>query len=192
MTETICLTMPAALLARPASPRAGGRRPDDRPARVAAWIATAETRLRKIEAEARARAGARSRARASNEAIVARARALMAEAGGSLNAIEAVDQANAEAAAGKRAALASALETVKAESGKLDGGIVATMEAQLLELARKAIAAARRKLEAGLPLDAGEGALDAREALIAVDELRDGNPHRAKRLLQARVAPPKS
>ena len=114
----------------------------------------------------------------------------MAEAGGALTVIEAVDRARAEAGVGGPAALAGALGAVKAESGRLDAGIAAAMEAQLLEWARQAIAAARRKLEDGLPLDAGESALDAREALVAVEELRAGKPHLAKRLLQERVAPP--
>ncbi|MCE2494823.1 MAG: hypothetical protein J4F40_19910 [Alphaproteobacteria bacterium] len=192
MTETVYLVIPAAALAAPASPRAGRRgasgAQDDRRGRVRAWIAAAEARLRKIEGQSRRRAPAPGLV--SNDAIVARARALMAEARSALTVIEAVDRARAEAGVGGPAALAGALDAVKAESGKLDAGIAAAMEAQLLEWARQAIAAARRKLEDGLPLDAGENALDAREALVAVEELQGGKPHLAKRLLQERVAPP--
>ena len=201
MTESVCLVMPAASLTAPtpspAGRRGGERRGDDmfrarddRRERVRAWIATAEARLRKIEGQRRRQAPAPGLA--SNDAIVARARALMAEAGSGLNAIEAVHRARAEAGVGGPAALAGALDAVKAESGKLDAGIAAAMEAQLLEWARKAIAAARRKLEDGLPLDAGEGALDAREALFAIEELRAGKPHFAKRLLHERVSPPRA
>ena len=78
------------------------------------------------------------------------------------------------------------------EADRLDARIAAAMEAQLLEWARRVIAEARRKLKDGLPLDAGESALDAREALVAVDELRAGKPHLAKRLLHERVAPPRA
>ena len=203
MTETVYLVIPAAALAAPrvrhaqagaglrerktTGSRARGAQ-DDRRGRVRAWIAAAEARLRKIEGQSRRCAPAPGLV--SNDAIVARARALMAEARSALTVIEAVDRARAEAGVGGPAALAGALDAVKAESGKLDAGIAAAMEAQLLEWARQAIAAARRKLEDGLPLDAGENALDAREALVAVEELQGGKPHLAKRLLQERVAPP--
>ena len=108
MTETVCLVMPAAALAAPTPSRAGRRGPsgaqDDRfrkrdpsgardtcDARDAATsLALSEMRLREVEARARERADP------SNDAIVARARELMAGSGGTLNAIEAVHRARAE------------------------------------------------------------------------------------------------
>ena len=99
MTENVCLTLPAAALAAP-TPAPAGRRgascARDLARDAAVSLARAETRLREVEARARARAG--TRAGRSNEAIVARARALMAESGGALNAIDAGDKAHAEAA----------------------------------------------------------------------------------------------
>lgn len=189
MTETVCLVMPAATLAGPAGSRTTRRPALDRN-RAAAWIAIAETRLRRIEAQARGRADARGLA--SDAAIVARARFLVSESGGTLNVIEAVNRARAEAGAERPARLAGALEAVAGAADRLDAGIAAAMEAQLLDWTRQAIAAARRKLEDGLPLDAGESALDAREALVAVEQLRSGKPHLAKRLLHERVAPPRA
>ncbi|MDE0390996.1 MAG: hypothetical protein OXI57_02875 [Rhodospirillales bacterium] len=94
MTETVYLTLPAAELARPAAPSTTQRPARDHD-RAAASLAAAEAQLRKADGRARARADAR--ASTSNEAIVARARALMAEPGAALNAIEAVDRAQAEA-----------------------------------------------------------------------------------------------
>ncbi|MCY4406970.1 MAG: hypothetical protein OXC15_11420 [Rhodospirillaceae bacterium] len=110
MTETLCLVMPAAALAAPTPSRTGRRgvsgaqddrfrardAQDDRirarDARDAATsLALSEMRLREVEARARERADP------SNEAIVARARELMAGSGGTLNAIEAVHRARAEA-----------------------------------------------------------------------------------------------
>ena len=100
MTETLCLVMPAAELAAPTPSRAGRRgrsgAQDDRfRARdaqdAATSLALSEMRLREVEARARERADP------SNDAIVARARALMAEAGSALTVIEAVDRARAEA-----------------------------------------------------------------------------------------------
>ena len=114
----------------------------------------------------------------------------MTASGGQLSAPAAVDKARAEAAAGRAAGLASTFDVIKTKSGKLDANITAAMEAQLLDYTREAIAKARRKLEDGLPLDAGESALDAREALVAVEQLRNGDPDYAKRLLHERVAPP--
>ena len=100
MTETVCLVMPAAQLAAPTPSRArdpSGAR-DDR-FRASSSIAKAEAQLRKSEAQARERAD--NRAGTSNEAIVARAREMMAESGGTLNVIEAVHQARAEAGLAK-------------------------------------------------------------------------------------------
>ena len=239
MTETVCLVMPAAMLATPAAPRAGRRKPSYDRSRAAASIAVAEARLRKIEAQGRvgahapglasdaeivararflvsesggtlstivavdkaraeaglpppASGGAAQEAAAAVDAIVARAREMMAESGGTLGVIAAVDRARAEAAAGTLATPASAFDGVTADADKLDGGIVAAMEAQLLDHARQAIAMARRKLKDGLPLDAGESAADAREALEAVEALRRGEPHLAKRLLHERAGPLKA
>ena len=81
---------------------------------------------------------------------------------------------------------------MKAIDDKLDTGIDTAMETQLLDMARRAIVEAHRKLKDGLSLDAGESALDAREVLAAVEELRNGNPHLAKRLLQGRAGPLKA
>ena len=93
MTETVCLVMPAAALAAPTPSRAGRRgvsgAQETRDA--ATSLALSEMRLREVEARARERADP------SNEAIVARARALMAEAGSALSVIEAVHRARAEA-----------------------------------------------------------------------------------------------
>ena len=94
MTETVCLVMPAATLAGPAGSRTTRRPALDRN-RAAAWIAKAETRLRRIEAQARGRAVARGLA--SDGGIVARARFLVSESGGTLNVIEAVNRARDEA-----------------------------------------------------------------------------------------------
>ena len=110
----------------------------------------------------RASKGAVRAAESSDADIVARARRLMTASGGQLSAPAAVDKARAEAAAGRAAGLASTFDVIKTESGKLDANITAAMEAQLLDYTREAIAKARRKLEDGLPLDAGESALDAR------------------------------
>ena len=79
MTETVCLVMPAAQLAASTPSRTR----DDR-FRASSSIAKAEAQLRKSEAQARERAD--YRAGTSNEAIVARARAMMAEPGGTPNA----------------------------------------------------------------------------------------------------------
>ena len=237
MTETVILAAPAALSAGTAASRARRHKHGSHRNRAATWIATAETRLRQIEAQGHARAralglasdadivaraqnlaresggalsvieavdrarteaglpqraskGAVRAAESSDADIVARARRLMAASGGQLSAPVAVDKARAEAAAGRAAGLASTFDVIKTESGKLDANITAAMEAQLLDYTREAIAKARRKLEDGLPLDAGESALDAREALVAVEHLRNGDPDYAKRLLHERVAPP--
>ena len=188
MTETVILAAPAALSAGTAASRARRHKHGSHRNRAATWIATAETRLRQIEAQGHARA--RALGLASDADIVARARRLMTTSGGQLSAPAAVDKARAEAAAGRAAGLASTFDVIRTESGKLDANITAAMEAQLLDYTREAIAKARRKLEDGLPLDAGESALDAREALVAVEQLRNGDPDYAKRLLHERVAPP--
>ena len=98
MAETVCLVMPAATLAA-STPAPAGRRgascARDFARDAAASLATAEIRLREAEARSRKRAG--TRAIPSNEAIVARARALMVESGGTLSVITAVDRARAEA-----------------------------------------------------------------------------------------------
>ena len=74
----------------------------------------------------------------------------MADSGGRLGVIEAEHRARAESAAGTLARPASTFDAVKTQSGRLDAGIVAGMEAQLLDYVRKAVATARRKLENGL------------------------------------------
>ena len=95
MAETVCLVMPAATPAAPAAPRAGRRDPARNRSLVAASIAAAEAQLRKIEAQGRERA--RAPGPASNAEIVARARFLVSESGGTLSVIAAVDRAWAEA-----------------------------------------------------------------------------------------------
>ena len=105
MTETVCLVMPAAMLAAPTPSRAGRRgascaHNDRFRARDAATsLAILETQLREVEAQARERPD--TRAGPSNEAIVARAREMMAGAGDTLNVIEAVHRARAEAGLAK-------------------------------------------------------------------------------------------
>ena len=95
MAETVCLVMPAATPAAPAAPRAGRRDPACDRSLAAASIAAAEAQLRKIETQGRERA--RAPALASNAEIVARARSLVSESGGTLSVIAAVDRAWAEA-----------------------------------------------------------------------------------------------
>ena len=95
MTKTVYLTMPAARLARPAAPRAAPRRSTEDRDWAKLSLDSAEYRLRKAEEQARERAPASGLA--SNEAIAARARELLAEPGQTLTTIEAVDQARAEA-----------------------------------------------------------------------------------------------
>ena len=95
MAETVCLVMPAATPATPAAPRAGRREPACDRSRASSSIAAAEAQLRKIEAQGRERA--RAPALASNAEIVARARFLVSESGGTLSVITAVDRACAEA-----------------------------------------------------------------------------------------------
>ena len=65
-----------------------------------------------------------------------------------MRTITAVDQARTEAAARKRARLSGAFDSVKGVAGKLDTSIDAVMESQVLDMARKAIAAVHRKLPA--------------------------------------------
>ena len=144
--------------------------------------------------QARAEAGLQPPLRPSAQDIGARAHRLIKESGGTLRTAKAVDQAKAEAAAGKMPGfcLASSFETVSAQREKLEAGVDTVMEAQLLEMARKAIAEAHRKLKEGLPLDAGERALDAREYLMAVERMRAGEPYAARRLLQERAGPLKA
>ena len=95
MTETVILTMPAAMLARPASPRAASRAaprpPGDRSDDVADWIATAETRLRKVEEQARARECT------PGPAVAVRAHELKAQLGAEMSTAICVDLARAEA-----------------------------------------------------------------------------------------------
>ena len=141
--------------------------------------------------QARAEAGLQPPREPTSQDIAARAYELAKESGGKMRTATAVDQARAEAAAGKLPGfcLASSFETVSAETEKLEASIDTAMESQLLEMARKAIAEAHRKLKDGLPLDAGERALDAREALLAVEKMRTGEPFLAKRLLKERAGP---
>ena len=139
--------------------------------------------------QARAEAGLQAPRKATDADIGARAYELAAESGGKLITVAAVDQARAEASAGKLTQLTGPFDNVKAIAEKLDTGIDTAMETQLLDMARKAIAEAHRKLKDGLPLDAGERALDAREALFAVEKLRIDEPHLAKRLLKEAAGP---
>ena len=141
--------------------------------------------------QARAEAGLRPPRVPTTQDISARAYELAKESVGKLGTAAAVDRANAEAAAGTLPGfcLASPFETVSAEREKIEAGIDEVMESQLLEMAREAIAEAHRRLKDGLPLDAGERALDAREALIAVEKMRAGDPFLAKRLLKERAGP---
>ena len=91
MTDTVILTMPAAMLARPAPPRAAPRQSAGRSDDVADWIATAETRLRKVEEQARARE------RTPGPAVAARAHELKAQLGTEMSTAICVDLARAEA-----------------------------------------------------------------------------------------------
>lgn len=95
MAETVCLVMPAAMLGTPAAPCAGGHKPACDRSQAATLIGVAEAQLRKIEAQGRERA--RAPGLASNAEIVARARFLVSESGGTLSVIAAVDRAWAEA-----------------------------------------------------------------------------------------------
>ena len=91
MTDTVILTMPAAMLARPAPPRAAPHTPGDRSDDVAGWIAVAETRLQTVEEQARAREGA------PGPAVAARAHELKAQLGADMSTAICVDLARAEA-----------------------------------------------------------------------------------------------
>ena len=95
MAETVCLVMPATTPATPAAPRAGRRESSCDRSLASSSIAAAEAQLRKIEAQGRERA--RAPGLASNAEIVARARFLVSESGGTLSVITAVDRAWAEA-----------------------------------------------------------------------------------------------
>ena len=91
MTETVILTMPAAELASPASPRAAPRPHGDRSDDVAGWIAVAETRLQKVEEQARGRECA------PGPAVAARAHELKAQLGADMSTAICVDLTRAEA-----------------------------------------------------------------------------------------------
>ena len=91
MTDTVILTMPAAMLARPAPPRAAPRPAGDRSDDVAGWIAVAETRLQKVEEQAR------TRECAPGPAVAARAHELKAQLGADMSTAICVDLARAEA-----------------------------------------------------------------------------------------------
>ena len=193
MTETVCFVMPAAMLAAP-TPSPAGRRGTsgarDFARDAAASLATAEAELRKAEVRALARADAR--ASTSTEAIVARARALMAESGSALNVIEDVDRVRAEAASfaskSMRAREHEAWQRRREQRNRLDetmGDTGLALERRLMAHAHELIAAARRAITDD-PLQAHELAIRAREAMAAIGALCVQKPdHKpARRILQ--------
>ena len=133
MAETVCLVMPAAT---PAAPRAGRREPACDRNLAASSIAAAEAQLRKIEAQGRERA--RAPGLASNAEIVARARFLVSESGGTLSTIVAVDKARAEvglpppASGGAAQEAAAAVDAIVARARQLmaeSGGTLSVVAA---------------------------------------------------------------
>ena len=114
----------------------------------------------------------------------------MAEAGGALTAIEAVDRARAEAAtlAAGDARARQAMERRHAQWDRVKQvmeGTAAALERRLIAHARALIAAARRAM-ADDPLQARELAIRAREAMAAIGALHDKKPDHgpARRILE--------
>ena len=165
MAETVCLVMPAATPAAPAAPRAGRREPACDRSLASSSIAAAEAQLRKIEAQGRERA--RAPALASNAEIVARARFLVSESGGTLSVIAAVDRAWAEAGLPSPAPRGAAQEAAAANDA-----IVARAREMMAESGGTLsviTAVDRAWAEAGLPPTEPRGA--AQEAAAAVDAI---------------------
>ena len=164
MTETVCLVMPAAALAAPTPSRTGRRGVSgaQETRGAATSLALSEMRLREVEARARERADP------SNEAIVARARELMAGSGGTLNAIEAVHRARAEAGLARPrgpndADIVAGARRLMAESGGTMNVIAAVHRVR--PPPRKTPPAGQTRLAGGLRASSG---LDATQAVTLV------------------------